>query len=87
MFNHKSKKFKKKKKWFSKINFVLAPKRALLTLNFVKYMILLNCKRGKKKMQFQLFTPLYEFIINEKINSILKIKYKVYRLKMIQMQA
>lgn len=86
MFSYKWKYLKKKKRSLSKISFVLSNKRLLLTMNFIKYMILLNCKRKKKKMQFNLFSPLYEFLINDKINSILKIKYKIYRLKLIQMQ-
>ena len=86
MFNHRSKTFKKKKKSFNKINFTLSGKRLLLTINFIKYMILLNCKRGKKKMQFNLFNPLYDYLINDKINCILKIKYKIYKLKLAQMQ-
>lgn len=87
MFNYKSKKFKKKKKSLSKIIFTFSNKRLLLTMNFIKYMILLNCKRKQKKMEFSLFLPLYDYIINDKINSILKIKYKIYRLKLVQMQA
>jgi len=86
MFTHKSKRFKKKKKSFNKINFVFSNKRLLLTINFLKYIILLNCKRKKKKIQFNLFNPLYDYLINDKVNSILKIKYKIYKLKLVQMQ-
>lgn len=86
MFSYKYKKLKKKKRSFTKINFVFSNKRLLLTINFIKYMILLNCKRKKKKMQYNIFLPLYDYLINDKNNSILKIKYRIYKLKLVQMQ-
>jgi hypothetical protein len=86
IFSHKYKKLKKKKRSLTKINFVTSNKRSLLTINFIKYIILLNCKRKKKKMQYNLFKPLYDYIINDKNNSMLKVKYRIYKLKLMQMQ-
>jgi len=85
MFNHKSKKFKKNKTKKSTIKFVLKKKRLLLTINFIKNVILLDCKRSNKNMQFKLFTPLYDFIVNQKSNIILKVKLKIYKIKLSQM--
>ncbi len=87
MFSHKSKTFKKKKKSFNKIIFTLPSKRLLLTINFLKYMVLLNCRRGKKKIQYNILAPLYDFIINDRTNSMLKIKYRIYKLKLGRMQS
>ncbi len=81
MFSHKCKYFKKKKKTIKKLSFVFSKKRLLLSINFVKYLILLDCKRKEKKFQFKLFSPLYDFITNDRSNSVLKVKLQIYKLK------
>lgn len=85
MFNHKSKRFKKNKTKSSTVKFVLKKKRLLLTINFIKNIILLDCKRSNKNMQFKLFLPLYDFIVNQKSNLVLKVKLKIYKIKLSQM--
>lgn len=85
LFNYKVKKFRKKKRKINTIKFTFKKKRLLLTLNFIKCLILLDCKRGNKKMQFKLFEPLYDFIINDKSNLTLKVKLKIYKLKLAHM--
>ena len=87
MFNNKVKKLKKKKQQLIKLKFVTELKRIPLCINFIKYTILLNSKRKKKNMTLTLFNPLTEFIIQNKISLITKVKYKLYRQKLMQLQA
>ena len=86
MFNNKVKKLKKKKQQLVKLNFVTELKRIPLCINFIKYTILLNSKRKQKNMTLTLFNPLTEFIIQNKISLITKVKYKLYRQKLMQLQ-
>ena len=81
MFSHKCKYFKKKKKTLTKLNFVISRKRVLLSINFIKYLILLDCRRKEKKFQFKLFTPLYNFITNDRSNLLLRVKLQIYKIK------
>ena len=87
MFTHKSKKLKKKKKQINKVVFIYGIKRIILCINFIKYIILLNCKRKKKKMNLELFLPLFNYITNDKTSLVTKVKYKIYKKKLIQMQS
>jgi hypothetical protein len=56
-------------------------------MNFIKCLILLNCKRKKKNMTYKIFLPLFNHLVDDKTSLILKIKYKIYRQKLIQMQS
>jgi hypothetical protein len=85
LFNYKVKKFRKKKKKISNIKFVFKKKRLLISLNFIKCLVLLDCRRGIKKMQFKFFEALYDFIINDKSSLVLKVKLKIYKLKLAHM--
>lgn len=87
MFSHKSKTLRKKKQQLTKIIFISGKKKIILCMNFIKCLILLNCKRKKKKMNYKLFLPLFDYLTNDKTSLVLKIKYKIYRQKLIQMQA
>lgn len=49
MFSHKSKTLRKKKQQLTKIIFISGKKKIILCMNFIKCLILLNCKRKKKK--------------------------------------
>ena len=86
MFNNKIKKLKKKKQQLAKLVFVTEKNRIPLCINFLKYTILLNSERKKKNMKPQLFNPLTSFIIQNKVSIITKIKYKLYRQKLMQLQ-
>ena len=86
MFNYKVKYFKKKKQQSVQMNFIVGMKRQLCCVNFLKYLIILNCQRKKKKMLYKLFYPLLNYISFDKNSMIVKIKYKIYKQKLIQLQ-
>ena len=86
MFTNKVKKIKKKKKQFSKLFFLIEAKRIPLCINFLKYTILLKSQRKKKNLVINYFSPLTDFIITNKINTITKIKYKIYKQKLMLLQ-
>lgn len=86
MFSNKVKKFKKKKQQSSTLIFLAETKRIPLCINFLKYTILLNSQRKKKNLTMRYFNPLTNFIIFNKINSITKIKYKIYKQKLMLLQ-
>ena len=86
MFNSKVKKLKKKKQQLSKLVFIVGVKRLVLCMNFIKYIILLNCRRKKKNMTHNLFTPLYNYIVYDKNNLVIKVKYRIYKQKLMQLQ-
>lgn len=87
MFSHKSRHLRKKKKKFTKLIFISGKKKIILCMNFIKCLILLNCKRKKKNMTYKIFLPLFNHLVDDKTSLILKIKYKIYRQKLIQMQS
>ena len=84
IFSNKIKKIKKKK--ISTLIFITDYKRVILCINFLKYMILLNCKRRKKNMNMERFNPLYNFIVEDRKNLLIKIKYRIYRQKLMKLQ-
>lgn len=86
MFSHKAKFFKKKKQYATKLLFVTNQKRLLLCINFLKCLILLNVKRRKKNLTMNLFSPLFNYITVDKNNLVTKIKYRIYRQKLMQLQ-
>ena len=86
MFANKVKKLKKKKQQLSNIVFLEPTKRPLLCINFIKYLILLNVQRKKKNIKTELFKPLSEFIIENKVSIVTKVKYKIYKQKLMQLQ-
>lgn len=86
MFSYKTKFFKKQKKQTSSLIFITGIKRVLVCMNFLKYLILLKTQRKKKNMTPRLFTPLFNYIAYDKTNSVVKIKYKIYKQKLMQLQ-
>lgn len=86
MFSHKAKFFKKKKQYSTKLIFVTNQKRLLLAINFLKCLILLNVKRRKKNLTTNLFNPLFNYITVDKNNLVEKVKYRIYRQKLMQLQ-
>lgn len=87
MFTHKVRYFRKKKQQTSTLKFIRGIKRSLCCINFLKYLILLNCQRKKKKMIYNLFAPLMDYLSNDKNSMVVKVKYKIYRQKLVQLQA
>ena len=82
MFRFKSKKFKKNKKIVNQLYFIKGKQRFILCINYIKYLILLYCKRKNKNMTFNLFLPLSNYLIYEKNSMVSKVKYKVYKEKL-----
>ena len=72
---------------YSKIYFITGKKRFLLCINFIKYLVLLYCKRKKKNINYKFFLPLSNYLINDKGSLVSKVKYKIYKKKLIQMQS
>lgn len=87
MYAYKVKKLKKKKQQFKTFVFIKGVKRLLLCVNFIKYLILLKYKRKKKNLTTQFFNPLYNYLTEDKNSSVLKIKYRIYRQKLMQIDA
>jgi hypothetical protein len=89
IFNAKSKKFKKKKKEQPtiKLVFITGIKRTLLCINIIKYIILLNLKRKKKNLNYNYFNPLYDFLMQDRVNLVIKVKYRIYKHKLMQLQS
>lgn len=67
--------------------FITGLKRTLLCINIIKYLILMNLKRRKKNMNYTYLNPLYQFLITDKSNSVIKLKYKIYKHKLMQLQS
>lgn len=88
MYSAKTRKIKKKKKTKNNINliFVTGIKRVLLCINFIKYVILLRCKRKKKNMSTSLYNPLFHYLTQDKMNSVIKVKYRIYKHKLMKLQ-
>ncbi len=90
MYSPKTRKIKQKKKKQTKKNinlvFVTGIRRVLLCINFIKYVILLRCKRKKKNMSLSLYNPLFYYLTQDKMNSVIKVKYKIYQHKLMQLQ-
>ena len=87
MKTRKKKKNKKKKKFNLNLLFISGLKRLLLCLNMIKYIILLNLRRKNKNLCYDYFKPLFEYLMNDKTNSVLKLKYKIYKQKLMQLQS
>jgi hypothetical protein len=89
MFTAKTRKIKKKKKKKFNLNliFITGLKRTLLCINIIKYLILMNLKRRKKNLSFFFLQPLFNYLMTDKVNSVIKIKYKIYKHKLMQLQS
>ena len=85
MFSYKIKRFKKSKKIKDNLEFIRGVKRTILCINYIKYLILLYCKRRSKNMIYKLFMPLNDYLIQDKGSMVMKIKYKVYRKKLVNL--
>ena len=49
--------------------------------------MLLRCKRKEKCLTLFFFLPLYKYLVNDKKNQVLNIKYKLYKKKLMQSQS
>lgn len=89
MFTAKTRKIKKNKKKNFNLNllFITGLKRTILCINILKYVILMNLKRKKKNISFQYLYPIFQYIMNDKVNSVIKVKYKIYKHKLMQLQS
>jgi len=92
MFSVKTRKLKKKTGKNSKIQpisliFVTGIKRILLCMNFIKYVILLKSRRKNKNMTIKLFNPLFQYLTEDHTNSVIKVKYQIYKHKLMQLQS
>ena len=87
MFSVKTrKKIGKNKKTSINYLFIQGLKRLLLCINLIKYTILMNVRRKNKNINYKLFNPLYQFLTTDKSNSVIKLKYKIYKQKLMGMQ-
>jgi hypothetical protein len=89
MFSNKVKKLKKTKKINSNSIFITGKKRLILATNFIKYLIILNCRRNIKKLEktnYHILKPLFDFITKNKNNNVMSVKYRIYKQKLLQMQ-
>ena len=82
MFRYKSKRLKKKKVIKNNLYFITGKQRFILCINYIKYLILLYCKRKNKNISYNLFLPLSNYLIYEKTSLVNKIKFKVYKEKL-----
>jgi hypothetical protein len=89
MFTAKTRKIKKKKKKKFNLNllFITGLKRTLLCINIIKYIILMNLRRRKKNLSYSYLQPLFNYLMHDKVNSVIKIKYKIYKHKLMQLQS
>lgn len=89
MFTAKTRKIKKdkKKKFNLNLLFITGLKRTILCINILKYVILMNLKRKKKNISFSYLYPIFEYLMHDKMNSVIKIKYKIYKHKLMQLQS
>lgn len=89
MFTAKTRKVtkKKKKKFNLNLLFITGLKRTLLCINIIKYVILMNLRRKKKNLTFSYLQPLFVYLMQDKVNSVIKIKYKIYKHKLMQLQS
>ena len=86
MFSFKVKKMKKKKKILTNLIFITGNKRLILTINFLKYVILLHTKKKERNMNSSYFLPLGDFLSRDKDGMVVKIKYKIYKKKLAKMR-
>lgn len=86
MFSFKVRKMKKKKKTLTNLIFITGNKRIILSINFLKYVILLHTKKKEKNMNTNYFLPLGDFLSKDKNNMVVKIKYKIYKKKLAKMR-
>jgi hypothetical protein len=89
MFSAKTRKISKKKKKKFNLNlvFITGIKRTILCINIIKYVILLNLRRKKKNINYEFLQPLFQYIIQDKVNLVIKLKYKIYKHKLMQLQS
>jgi hypothetical protein len=89
MFSAKTRKISKKKKKKFNLNlvFITGIKRTILCINIIKYVILLNLRRKKKNINYEFLQPLFQYIIQDKVNLVVKLKYKIYKHKLMQLQS
>jgi len=77
---------KKKKKILTNLIFITGNKRLVLSINFLKYVILLHTKKKEKNMNTNYFLPLGDFLSKDKNSMVVKIKYKIYKKKLAKMR-
>jgi hypothetical protein len=83
----KKKNVKKKQSYSINLLFLTGIKIILFCINFIKYVTLLQCKKKKKNLKLDLFRQLYLYLIYDKSNSVTKIKFQIYKHKLMQLQS
>ena len=89
MFTAKNRKIKKNKKKNYNLNllFITGLQRTILCINILKYVILMNLKRKKKNLSFNYLYPIFQYLMYDKSNSVIKVKFKIYKHKLMQLQS
>lgn len=89
MFSAKTRKTKKNKKKINTIGlvFITGLKRSLFCLSLIKYVLLLQLRRKKKNLTFDYLTPVFNYLMHDRQNPIISLKYKIYKHKLMQMKA
>ena len=47
----------------------------------------MGLRRKKKNLSFAYLQPLFSYLMQDKLNSVIKIKYKIYKHKLMQLQS
>jgi hypothetical protein len=47
----------------------------------------MNLRRRKKNLSYSYLQPLFNYLMHDKVNSVIKIKYKIYKHKLMQLQS
>ena len=89
MFSAKKRKNKKNKKKINTIGlvFITGLKRSLYCLSLLKYVILLQLRRKKKNLNFDYLFPVFSYLMYDRQNPVISLKYKIYKHKLMQMKS
>jgi hypothetical protein len=87
MFNNKVRFYKKKKVQSANLLFVSGIKRVLLCVNILKFLILLKIKRKQTNITTKMFTPVFNYLSYDRKNLVITIKHRIYKQKLMQLQA
>lgn len=89
MFSAKTRKTKKNKKKINTIGlvFITGLKRSLFCLSLLKYVILLQLRRKHKNLNFDYLTPIFSYLMHDRQNPVISLKYKIYKHKLMQMKS
>lgn len=87
MFNNKVRFYKKKKVQSANLLFVSGIKRVLLCVNILKFLILLKIRRKQTNIATKMFTPVFNYLSHDRKNLVITIKHRIYKQKLMQLQA